>query len=302
MDSTREPAAEFARLADRLWFGPAGALVRDALASAAGILTPVWCIGCHEQDVVLCDLCAEHLHLMTRSAFPAEAQALALPLLMTPESITVLPVSAAGRYEGLLARAVLAFKDHGAVGLVAALGPGLGRALLLAVTRVAGERAGGATGSRPWLLVGPPPSLRSQLTRGFDPVQVLLDRALAGAAFELPRAGLGLQRVPGLVRPTRGAALRSLNPRAGRQKTRGARARRRGSVGSIELTARGRRLLPGADVVLVDDVVTSGSTLAELHRVLRCAGARVHGAAVLAAAPGPGSELGFPLVRASPEA
>lgn len=290
-----------ARAADQLWFGPAGVVTRAALRSAAGIITPVWCIGCAEQDEVLCELCAEDLHLLTRAPFAAEQQALALPLLMTCETITVLRVSAAGRYEGLLARAVLAFKDHGAIGLGAALGPGLARALRLAAARAVEGSDPASTGSRPWLLVSPPSSLRSQLTRGFDPVQKLLSHALASGSppdHDEPR----LLPAPGLLRQTRAASLRSLNPAQGRQKTRGARARRRRTVGSLELTPRGHQMLPGAEVLLVDDVLTSGSTLAELYRVLDAAGASIRGAAVFAAAPGPGAESEFPLVRASPEA
>lgn len=302
--------ARLVRSVDRIWFGPTGVALRTALRGAAGLVSPVWCIGCAEQDVVLCAPCAEELHLVTRTPFPAEEQALALPLLMEGQVLTVLPVSAAGRYEGLLARTVLGFKDHGAIGLSAALGPGLARALRLAAARAvaepgaeaAGEPAGEPGGLPAWLLVSPPPSLRSRLTRGFDPVQLLLDRALAISEPELRRLGLRPTRVPGLLRASRAAALISLNPRHGRQKTRGARARRRRSVGSIELTPRGRSLLPGAQVLLVDDVLTSGSTLAELYRVLTAAGARVHGAAVFAAAAGPGAGLEFQLGGSSPEA
>ena len=316
MQSTRRLPEELARTVDRFWFGSAGVTVRAALRSAAGIITPAWCIGCAEQDVVLCELCAEELHLLTRTPFAAEQQALALPLRMDSQAITVLPVSAAGRYEGLLARSVLAFKDHGAIGLGAALGPGLARALRRAAERAAQESGAQSPGpqpplqpqpqaqsqSQPWLLVGPPPSLRSRLTRGFDPVQVLLTHALGGSGRELHHGGLRLLPVSGLLRQTRPAALRSLIPGQGQQKSRGARARRRRSVGTIELTPRGRTLLPGADVLLVDDVLTSGSTLAELHRVLRSAGARIHVAAVFAAAPGPGAEAEYSLVSASPEA
>lgn len=341
-------SAELVRALDRLWFAPLGAGLRAAVSSAAGMLSPVWCIGCAEQDVVLCPPCAEDLHLLTRAPFAAEEQALALPLLLEEQEMTVLPVSAAARYEALVARSVLAFKDHGAIGLGAALGPGLARALRLALQRAAepgaptpepapgpalGRAAGaesqaesrpaagpatgpeptpepeaapgaepGAALSRVWLLVSPPPSLGSRLSRGFDPVQVLLRHALGATGGELDHRGQRLRPGPGLVRPSRTATLGTLNPRNARQKTRGAQARRRRSVGSIALTRRGRALLPGAEVLLVDDVLTSGSTLAELHRVLSCAGARVHGAAVFAAAPGPGAAMESSLVRASPEA
>ncbi|MBO0594325.1 hypothetical protein I2485_07340 [Nesterenkonia sp. E16_7] len=306
MSSMPQRPARLAGSVDRIWFGPTGVAVRTALRGAAGLVSPVWCIGCAEQDVVLCAPCAEELHLATRMPFPAEEQALALPLLFERQGFTVLPVSAAGRYEGLLARAVLGFKDHGAIGLSAALGPGLARALRLAAARALAEPGAGPAakpgGLPDWLLVSPPPSLRSRLTRGFDPVQLLLDRALAISEPELLRIGVRPMRVPGLLRASRAAALSSLNPRHGRQKTRGARARRRRSVGSIELTPRGRSLIPGAQVLLVDDVLTSGSTLAELHRVLTASGAQVHGAAVFAAAPGPGVGSEFQGGRASPEA
>ncbi|GAA1136793.1 ComF family protein [Nesterenkonia lutea] len=292
---------ELAQGLDRVWFSAPGHAVRAGISSALGLLSPTWCSGCGAQDTVFCASCAEDLHVLTRAPFPAEQQALALPLPLHTEEITVLPVTAAGRYEGLVSRAVLAFKDHAAVSLAAHLGPGLRRALDAAAERASGPEGSGGVH---WMLISPPPSLRSRLARGFDPLQLLMRHALpaCGAGPGGARAESSFTHVPGLLRHAPRAWLRSLDPRAGRQKSRGARARRSSLAGSIEVTARSSRLLAGADVLLIDDVLTSGSTLGELYRVLSAAGARVHGAAVLAAAPAPGAADESVLVSASPEA
>lgn len=313
---------------DELWFSRAGSWARDALRAALGLLSPTWCSGCGEQDTVLCGECSQDLHLLTRSPFPAEQQALALPLIYPEdvevgehvemdkaaqcgegdlaeslESITVLPVTAAGRYEGLVSRVLLAYKDHAAIGLSLGLAPGMLRAVHVALER-AGFPDARAPGAEPvrWVLLGPPSSLRSRLSRGFDPLQRLLCHGPPGFAAEVHHGDLRLEYLTGVLRQNPVTALRSLNPHGGKQKSRGALARRTQLSGAFQVTKRGRQLLAGVDVVLVDDVLTSGSTLAELYRVSRQAGARVHAAAVLAAAPSPGSGEEFPLMSASPEA
>jgi len=319
---------------DELWFSRAGSWVRDALRTALGLLSPTWCSGCGEQDTVLCAECAQDLHLLTRSPFAAERQALALPLIYPEDiavvadvevgedgeisevaqdgerdlaeslgSITVLPVTAAARYAGLASRVLLAYKDHAAIGLSVFLAPGMIRSVHEALERVGfpDARAPGAEPVR-WVLLGPPSSLRSRLSRGFDPLQRLFCHGPPGSAAEVRHGDLRLKYLTGVLRQSPVTALRSLNPRGGKQKSRGALARRRELSGAFQVTKRGRQLLAGADVVLVDDVLTSGSTLAELYRVSQQAGGRVHAAAVLAAAPSPGSGEEFPLVSASPEA
>ncbi|WP_225991356.1 ComF family protein [Actinomadura montaniterrae] len=63
----------------------------------------------------------------------------------------------------------------------------------------------------------------------------------------------------------------------------GARARRDNLSGALE--AVGRAALAGRRVVLVDDVITTGASLAEAARALRAAGADVVAAATVAATP-----------------
>jgi predicted amidophosphoribosyltransferase len=65
-----------------------------------------------------------------------------------------------------------------------------------------------------------------------------------------------------------------------RQVGRGRAERLVGIAGAVELAP---RVAPPEYAVLVDDVVTTGATLAEAHRALTCAGARVVGAATVAA-------------------
>ncbi|MGQ7786469.1 ComF family protein [Nesterenkonia sp. K-15-9-6] len=258
--------------------------LRRAARELAGVLSPVWCAGCGREDTVLCRDCAQLLAERTSSPFRAEDQALALPLVPSSaaedDGMGVLPVVAAASYDGVVARAILAFKDHEVVGLSRLLAPAL-----RAAVETVGEpqRARDGEGHPGWdaglqgrvqqagpLLVTPPPTPASLLRRSHRPVDHLL-------------RAVGLRPTGGLVTVTPSAALRSLLP-GGRQKTRGSVARRRALRGTLRVTAAGRRRLPGARVLLVDDVLTTGATLHELHRVLREVGADVSGAAVVAAA------------------
>ncbi len=59
-------------------------------------------------------------------------------------------------------------------------------------------------------------------------------------------------------------------------------ARERNIAGRVLLTR--RRLPPGGELLLVDDIVTTGATARESVRVLQAAGARVSAVLALAAA------------------
>ncbi|MEE6134941.1 ComF family protein [Mycobacterium sp. 050128] len=174
------------------------------------------------------------------------------PHLISPRIDPHVPVFALGRYAGARRQAILAMKEQGRRDLVAPLA----RALAAGVHRLL---AWGIVDTP--LTVVPAPTRRAAARRrGGDPVA------------RVAHAAVG--RHPDV---TVAAALRM-------------KARTRDSVGlgtaERERNVAGRVLLRGAaprtEVLLVDDIVTTGATAGESVRVLSAAGVRV--AAVLAIA------------------
>ncbi|WP_396897945.1 ComF family protein [Mycolicibacterium sp.] len=173
------------------------------------------------------------------------------PHVITPRTDPGVPVFALGRYAGARRRAIVAAKEQGRADLVvplgAALRTGLDRLLTWGIV------------TAPATVVPAPTRRIAARRRGGDPVARMASAAVAG------RQGIGMTQ-----------ALRT-------------RAWVRDSVGlsgtdrQRNIAGRVRLLRPVADdVVLVDDIVTTGATAAESVRVLRSAGACV--VAVLAIA------------------
>jgi ComF family protein len=149
-------------------------------------------------------------------------------------------------FDGVVARALRALKEDGRTGLARDLAPALRAAVV----------AAGAPGA----LVVPVPSSRAAMRRRGYRVAELIAR----------RAGLAPVRALRWVRVV--ADQRNLG-----------QTQRRVNVAHGLRAA--RRAVEGRDVVIVDDVVTTGATLAEAARALRAAGAQVVGAATVAATP-----------------
>jgi predicted amidophosphoribosyltransferase len=159
------------------------------------------------------------------------------------------PVVAAGRYAGGLRAAVLRYKERGRHDLAGPL------AALLA-----GAAAGLVT---PGTVLVPVPSSRAAARRrGGDHVHRLARRA---------GRRLGVPAVPAL------RLVRAVRDSAGL----GAGERQANLAGAMVA----RPALPGAAALIVDDIVTSGATVAESVRALRHAGWRITGAVALAVTP-----------------
>lgn len=159
---------------------------------------------------------------------------------------------AAAGYDGVARRVLIAYKERGRTALGAALGACLARAL----THLQVEG--------PLVLVPVPSTRRSRRAKGHDPV-----RRVAEVAARRLRAG-GLQvTVAPVLRPARKVA-----DQAGL--TSAQRAANLAGAFTSQPVPRGR-------VVLVDDVITTGATLAEAARALHAAGAETDCAVTVAA-------------------
>jgi predicted amidophosphoribosyltransferase len=255
---TAVPDFPVARAAPVAWVT---AVARDL----AGLVVPVECAGCGRLDVALCDACRARL---AGPPWRCEDAAGRLDRL----GRAPLPVWTLTPYTGPVRELVVAWKDRGRLDVT----PLLADALAAAARDVAGvlERAGVTVGVRPLWVVPAPSSASARRRRGVDLVAVLA----AAVARGCREAGLPAVAAPVLAQRPGAKDQVGLSARDRRSNVRGRVRRRRTSTVP----------LPGQPVLLVDDVLTTGATLAACDDVLRGAGARVVAGLTVAATPAPG--------------
>ncbi|MDP9692747.1 UNVERIFIED_ORG: putative amidophosphoribosyltransferase [Arthrobacter globiformis] len=260
-------------------------LLAGAAADIVALALPVECVCCGKEDLALCAGCERRLRILTRHPFRAETGA---PALMDTDGSVILPVVAAGIYREELSQSILAFKRHG---------QGQLRTVLSKV--LAGTLAAAYAGTDAMVLVPVPSSGSAYRKRGFSPVHLLLAGVRRSFDGRRPECTDALRKVrnqgtgTGLSR--NGLTRNGLtgNGLSGGQKGlgRGDRSRKvRGSMRTVRGT-RGRSL-QGRQCIIVDDVLTTGATLAEAARAIHEAGGIVRGAVVLAATRAPHATAG----------
>lgn len=221
----------------------------------ADLVLPAECAGCGESGSRsalpgLCPLCA-----LSLSGPPVPAR---LPRRENGGA-KMPPVLALAAYLDPVPEIIIAQKEHGRLDLARPLGRELARAAEAV-----------AAGADPLWLVPVPSTRAATVRRGQDPMLRMARVAAAG----LRASGRAVAVLPVLTHRRRVADQAGL----------GRRARAENLAGALAVRASSARLLGERPVVLVDDVVTSGATLAEAARALRAAGNAPLGAAVLAAA------------------
>jgi predicted amidophosphoribosyltransferase len=205
------------------------------------------CAGCDRPGPSICPSC--------RTVLTTATPYVAWP---DPRPAGLLQPTTATAYDGEVRKVILAHKEHAGY----ALARPLGEALALSVrASLEGRRA-------VWLC--PVPSSRSTVReRGHDPLR----RITAAAARHLRKQGYDVRLADALTVVRRPADQAGLS----------AGERAANLAGAFGVRSRWAERLTDQPILLVDDVLTTGSTLAEAGRALSARGIAALGCAVVAA-------------------
>lgn len=218
----------------------------DLLVSAADLLLGARCAGCGGLALSLCRECG--LAIRPRPVMAEMAPGTSLPVAGV----------AAGVNAGILQRVLLAWKEEGVTRLTGVLDHHLAAAVLPHVTP-----------ERRVVLVPVPTSRRSRRARGCD----LVDELSRAAARLLNKVGVDVSVEQALT------YARTTQDQAGL----GARARHSNMDRALRI--RRQAAQDDHDIVVVDDILTTGATVSEAVRALAVAGRRPVGIAVVAVTP-----------------
>lgn len=207
------------------------------------LILPLECGGCGAPSTRWCDACAHDLRVRQGQ-----------PHLITPRVHPGVPVFSLGRYAGPRRSAIVAIKEHGRADLIRPLGAALSAGLAQLL-------AWGVLGAPITVVPAPTRGLAAR-RRGGDPVTRM---ALAATTGDPNASVVQALRMKALVRDSVGLS---------------SAARQRNVADRVRL--RVPREGFAGDVLVVDDIVTTGATAAESVRVLQTSGIPV--AAVLALA------------------
>lgn len=228
-------------------------MLGGVLGPVLDLVLPQSCVGCGQAGARCCAGCVAEM-----AADPARRPPRPCPPGL-PDCWSATP------YEGAARRAILAYKERGAVSLADALAQVLAFTVLTALT-LTGATGGWARG--PFAVVPVPSARRALRGRGHDP----MGRLAALAARHLTVAGLRAVPWPALRQARR------VSDQAGLSSTQRA-ANLAGSL-QVAMPAKGP---PAPTALLLDDIVTTGATLAEATVALRSVGLRVPLAVTVAA-------------------
>jgi len=200
--------------------------------AAADLVIGAACSGCGRGGYIICSRCRHDLR-------PGPRQVTLTP---APDELTI-PVWAAGPYRSPLRGALVDFKEHGKFSLLDIL------------AHVMAAAVAAAAAANPSVTLVPVPSRPlMRVRRGYDVVAELA----SGAAAVLRDTGLDARVLPGL---SLARAVRDQGSLTGRQRRR-----------NIDGAMRARRHLRAEPTIIVDDIVTTGSTAAEAVRASRDVG------------------------------